>query len=55
MKFPEKRPPDFKPPIGRIGRTATRKGYVVVESDRDPTKEVRGSPNKEHMSCQKEN
>lgn len=39
--FPAKRPSDFQPPIGRMGYSSSRKGYVVVESDRDPTKEVR--------------
>ena len=43
MKFPEQRPPDFKPPIGRKGRDTRKKGYVVVKSDRDPTKEVRST------------
>ena len=50
MKFPEQLPPDFKLPIGRRGRTAARKSYVVVRSDRDPTKEVRV-----HLSCQTNN
>ena len=27
-------------PIGRKGHSPSRKGYIVVQSDRDPTKEV---------------
>ena len=32
-------------PIGRKGHSRSRKGYVVVQSDRDPTKEVRTTIN----------
>ena len=40
VSFPADHPPDFQPPIGRRGRSSLKKSYIVVESDRDPTKEV---------------
>ena len=31
---------EYRSPIGRKGHSRAGKGYVVVQSDRDPTKEV---------------